>query len=53
MEFDRPTEAYKDFKLLREIVLTVQKASGKKVKLRILGSVVKKGNHYKLLSYED
>lgn len=53
MEFDRPTEAYKDFKLLRGTVLTVQKASGKKVKLRILGSVVKKGNHYKLLSYED
>lgn len=53
VEFDRPTEEYKGFKLLRGTVLTVQQASGQKVELRILGSVVKKGNHYKLLSYED
>lgn len=53
IQFNRPTEAYKGFKLLRGTVLTVQQASGKSVELRILGSVVKKGNHYKLLSYED
>ncbi len=53
IQFDRPTEAYKGFKLLRGTVLTVQQANGKKIELRILGSVVKKGNHYKLLSYED
>ena len=53
MEFNRPTEAYKDFKLLRGTVLTIQKASGEKVELRILGSVVKKDNRYKLLSYEE
>lgn len=53
IQFNHPTEAYKGFKLLRGTVLTVQQASGKKVELRILGSVVKKGNHYKLLSYED
>lgn len=53
VEFDRPTEEYEGFKLLRGTVLTVQNVNGKKVELRILGSVVKKGNHYKLLSYED
>ena len=53
IEFDRPTEEYKGFKLLRGTVLTVQNANGKKVELRILGSVVKKGNRYKLLSYEE
>ena len=53
IQFERPTESYKGFKLLRGTVLTVQQASSKKAELRILGSVVKKGNHYKLLSYED
>jgi hypothetical protein len=53
VEFDRPTEEYKGFKLLRGTVLTVQNVNGKKVELRILGSVVKKGNRYKLLSYEE
>ena len=53
IQFDRPTEAYKGFKLLRGTVLTVQQASSNKVELRILGSIVKKGNRYKLLSYED
>ena len=53
IQFDRPTEAYKGFKLLRGTVLIVQQASSNKVELRILGSIVKKGNRYKLLSYED
>ncbi len=53
MEFDRPTETYNGFKLLRGTVLTVQKPDGRKVELRILGSIVKKYNRYKLLSYED
>ena len=53
VQFERPTEAYKGFKLLRGTVLIVQQASSNKVELRILGSIVKKGNRYKLLSYED
>ena len=53
IQFDRPTEVYKGFTLLRGTVLIVQQASGNKVELRILGSIVKKGNRYKLLSYED
>ena len=53
IQFDRPTEEYRGFKLLRGTVLTVQQASGKSVELRILGSIVKKGSYYKLLSYED
>ena len=53
VDFDRPTEEYEGFRLLRGSVLTVQNMNGKKIELRILGSVVKKGNRYKLLSYED
>lgn len=53
IQFERPTEIYKGFKLLRGTVLIVQNAHSKKAELRILGSIVKKDNRYKLLSYED
>ncbi len=53
LHFERPTEEYEGFKLLRGTVLTVQKTNGKSAELRILGSIVEKDNRYKLLSYED
>lgn len=53
IRFDKPTEAYDGFQLLRGTVLTLQNPSGPKQELKILGSVVVKDNSYKLLSYED
>lgn len=53
IRFDEPTESYKGFQLLRGTVLTLQNAKGVNRELRILGSVVKKGDRYKLLSYDD
>ena len=53
IRFDRPSETYDGFQLLRGTVLTLQNAAGEKRELKILGSVVVKDNQYKLLSYED
>lgn len=53
IRFNRPSESYKGFHLLRGTVLTLQDTSGKKMKLDILGSVVVKDSRYKLLSYDD
>ena len=53
IRFDRPSEPYDGFQLLRGTVLTLQNAAGEKRELKILGSVVVKNGRYKLLSYED
>ena len=53
IRFDRPTEIYEGFQLLRGTVLTLQNVAGEKRELKILGSVVVKNGRYKLLSYED
>ncbi len=53
IRFEHPTEKYRGFRLLRGTVLTVQTTDGKKVELRLLGSVVEKGARYKLMSYKD
>ena len=53
IRFDRPSEIYEGFQLLRGTVLTLQNAAGEKQDLKILGSVVVKNSRYKLLSYED
>lgn len=53
IRFDKPTEVYDGFQLLRGTVLTLQNRAGQKQELKILGSVVVKDNRYKLLSYED
>ena len=53
IRFDRPSETYDGFQILRGTVLTLQNAAGEKQELKILGSVVMKDNRYKLLSYED
>ena len=53
IRFDRPTESYDGFQLLRGTVLTLQNAAGENRELKILGSVVVKNGRYKLLSYED
>ena len=42
IRFDRPTETYEGFQLLRGTVLTLQNAAGEKRELKILGSVVVK-----------
>ena len=53
IRFNRRTESYNGFQLLRGTVLTLQNAVGEKRELEILGSVVVKNNRYKLLSYDD
>lgn len=53
IRFNRPTESYKGFHLLRGTVLTLQDTSGKELELNVLGSVVVKNSRYKLLSYDD
>ncbi len=53
IRFDKPTESYDGFQLLRGNVLTLQNSAGQKGELKILGSVVMKGNRCKLLSYDD
>ena len=53
LRFDRPSETYAGFQLLRGTVLTLENAAGEKWELKILGSVVVKNSRYKLLSYED
>ena len=53
IRFDRPSETYEGFQLLRGTVLTLQNAAGENRELKILGSVVVKNDRYKLLSYED
>ena len=53
IRFDRPTETYEGFQLLRGTVLTLQNVAGEKRELKILGSVVVKNDRYKLLSYEE
>ncbi len=54
IRFDKPTETYDGFQLLRGTVLTLRTAEGnQKVELKILGSVVVKDKRYKLLSYQD
>ena len=53
IRFDRPSEPYDGFQLLRGTVLTLQNAAGEKRDLKILGSVIVKNGRYKLLSYED
>ena len=53
IRFDRPSETYEGFQLLRGTVLTLQNVAGEKRELQILGSVVVKNDRYKLLSYED
>ena len=53
LDFERKTEKYKDFQLLRGTVLTVENKHGQQKTLKILGSVVEKDGRYKLLSYKD
>ena len=58
IRFEKPTETYDGFQLLRGTVLTLQNAASRPpgseiLELKILGSVVVKDNSYKLLSYED
>lgn len=53
IRFDKPTESYKGFQLLRGTVLTLKDSEGQELNLKILGSVVLKDNRYKLLSYDD
>lgn len=53
IQFTRPTQEYNTFKLRRGTILTVRTPEGEERDLRILGSVVEKENHYRLLSYED
>ena len=53
IRFDRPSETYDGFQLLRGTVLTLQNAAGEKRDVKILGSVVVKNGRYKLLSYKD
>ena len=53
IRFDKPTENYDGFQLLRGTVLTLQNSVGEKAELKILGSVVLMKNRYKLLSYDD
>ena len=53
IRFDRPSETYDGFQLLRGTVLTLENTAGEKRDLKILGSVVVKDDRYKLLSYED
>ncbi len=53
IRFDRPSETYDGFQLLRGTVLTLQNTAGEKRELKILGSVVVKNEKYKLLSYKD
>ena len=53
MRFDKPTQTYNGFKLLRGTVLRLKNATGQELDLKILGSVVKKNDRYKLLSYDD
>ena len=49
IRFDKPTESYDGFQLFRGTVLTLQNSAGQKGELKILDSVVMKGNRYKLL----
>lgn len=53
IRFDKPTQNYDGFQLLRGTILTLQNPAGKKAELKILGSVVMMKNRYKLLSYDD
>lgn len=53
LDFEQKTEEYKDFRLLRGTVLTVQNTNGQQKTLKILGSVVEKDGRYKLLSYKE
>ena len=53
IKFDRPTTSYHGFQLLRGTVLTLQNSAGENRELKILGSVIRKDNRYKLLSYDD
>lgn len=53
MRFDKPTQIYNGFELLRGTVLRLKNATGQELDFKILGSVVKKKNQYKLLSYGD
>ena len=53
IRFDKPTETYEGFQLLRGTVLMLKNAAGEKGELKILGSVVMKDDRYKLLSYDD
>ena len=53
IRFEKPTETYNGFQLKRGTVLTLKNYKGQHKELEILGSVVVKGNRYKLLSYDD
>ena len=53
MRFDKPTQIYNGFELLRGTVLRLKNATGQELDLKILGSVVRKNDRYKLLSYGD
>lgn len=53
MRFEKPTEKYNGFTLLRGSVLTVRNVNGNNLELRILGSVVEKAGRYKLLSFKE
>ena len=53
IRFNKPRESYMGFHLLRGTVLTLQDASGKKLELNILGSIVVMNDRCKLLSYVD
>ena len=53
IRFEKPTEKYNGFTLLRGSVLTVRNPNGNNLELRILGSVVKKAGRYKLLSFKE
>lgn len=53
MRFEKPTDRYQRFKLLRGTALVLEDETGKRYDLRILGSVVAKDGQYKLLSYKE
>ena len=53
IRFEKPTEKYNGFTLLRGSVLIVSNADGKTFELRNLGSVVEKTGRYKLLSFKE
>ena len=53
IRFEKPTETYKGFQLKRGTILTLKNGKGQHKELEILGSVVVKGDRYKLLSYDD
>jgi hypothetical protein len=53
LRFEKASEKYKGFRLLRGTTLIVKRPDGNQTELKILGSLVESAGRYKLLSYED